>query len=218
LRAHGWVRGVGDTSEWADALADFDGDPRYSFVTWGTNLRPTETAAAVLQCQLARWSEIHAARDRVARRLLDAVEVAPGCRTPRPHAQAAPSWFGIPILCESRDARTALVDRLEAQGVETRAIIAGNLARQPVCVTNADARVTWGDLPGADRLSETGLYVGILPDASEALRTAYRYNWQQLRYKGTDPARAYFNDAVILARALLALDAAIDEAMKGKGK
>jgi len=122
LRAHGWVRGVGDTSEWADALADFDGDPRYSFVTWGTNLRPTETAAAVLRCQLDRWPEIRANRDRVARRLLDAVEVAPGCRTPRTLAQAAPSWFGIPILCESRDARVALVDRLEAQGVETAVV------------------------------------------------------------------------------------------------
>ncbi|MDP2705087.1 MAG: DegT/DnrJ/EryC1/StrS family aminotransferase [bacterium] len=168
-RAHGWTRNCDDVTPWADELADWRGDPRYTFVTWGGNFRPTESQAAVGLRQLERWPAIREARARVAARMLAALADAPGCRVPQPLVGATPSWFAVPILCESEAARSALVDRLEAQGIETRAIVAGNLARQPALAYGQFRdRVTRGALPGADVIHDCGCYVGILPDATES--------------------------------------------------
>lgn len=165
IRAHGWTRNC-EPGDWREALRGFDGDARYAFVTHGGNFRPTETTAAVAQCQLDRWNKIAGARARVAKRIFAAVEARQGIRVPRVLPHANPSWFGIPIFCESKNARDALVDRFEVQGVETRAIVAGNLLRQPGIGPYRD-RILASGVGGADEITVSGCYVGILPDASD---------------------------------------------------
>jgi len=58
------------------------------------------------------------------------------------------------------------VDYLEGEGVETRPLVAGNIARQP-----AMKRLRWkqsGPFVGADLLHERGLYIGISHDFTDA--------------------------------------------------
>ena len=61
--------------------------------------------------------------------------------------------------------RRRLVEFLESRGVETRPLVAGNLARQPA-LKRLPHRIA-GPLTGADRLHERAIYVGIHPGLTD---------------------------------------------------
>jgi CDP-6-deoxy-D-xylo-4-hexulose-3-dehydrase len=136
-------------------------DYRFWFPTWGFNLRPTELQGAFGGVQIQKIAEYRAARQRNWDRLvtsihgdgyLTGVHVLPDCE---------PSWHGYPIMV-SADApytRDTLCRYLDEHGVETRPIIAGNLARQPAL--KDDNRIIWGQLPGADQIHDRGFYIGL---------------------------------------------------------
>jgi CDP-6-deoxy-D-xylo-4-hexulose-3-dehydrase len=69
------------------------------------------------------------------------------------------------VLCGSRDVRDGLRDHLEAAGVETRPVICGNLTRQPA-LAHHSYRIN-GELSGADRVMDCGLYWGTHPFMTE---------------------------------------------------
>jgi CDP-6-deoxy-D-xylo-4-hexulose-3-dehydrase len=76
---------------------------------------------------------------------------------------AEPTWFAFPVIV-SRDAplsRDELCAFLEINGVETRPVVAGNIARQPGFKNLMPEYVP--DLPGADVIHVNGFYVGIHP-------------------------------------------------------
>jgi CDP-4-dehydro-6-deoxyglucose reductase, E1 len=148
LRSHGWARHL---PRRLDGL-----DPRYTFVDWGFNLRPTEVQAAIGLVQLERLDEFNKARmlnyGNFALRVLH----NPLVTLPTIPPDSYPAMFGIPMFVADGH-RDALAAWLEDQGVETRPILAGNLVRQP-------AFRDWvGEYPGADRVHDQGLYVGLHP-------------------------------------------------------
>ena len=53
---------------------------------------------------------------------------------PQSSPKASPSWFALPILVTSEAPfnRSEITSYLESKGVETRPIVAGNIARHPV--------------------------------------------------------------------------------------
>jgi len=57
--------------------------------------------------------------------------------------------------------RNDLVEHLESKGVETRPVVTGNVARQPVA--KAFNSLTQHPLPGADQVHDRGFYVGLSP-------------------------------------------------------
>lgn len=57
--------------------------------------------------------------------------------------------------------RDQLATALEAAGVETRAIVTGNLSRQPA--TQLFPQLHTGHLPGADQVHDFGMYLGLSP-------------------------------------------------------
>jgi CDP-6-deoxy-D-xylo-4-hexulose-3-dehydrase len=71
------------------------------------------------------------------------------------------TWFGFPVLCRDRETRAGLKAHLERNGIETRPIICGNMARQPA-MERIEHRVA-GELRGADRVMDCGLYWGSHP-------------------------------------------------------
>lgn len=165
LRAHGWAR---NTRYMAPVRAEGI-DRRYVFWNWGLNVRPTELQAAFGLEQLRRVDGYLAARRANAERfgkflhkhheLLRLMEV---------HPDAECSWFALPLVVQSRApfTRAELAEHLEENGVETRPIVAGNLARQPVC--DLFPELQGMDLPGADIVHDRGLYVGLHPDTDPA--------------------------------------------------
>jgi CDP-6-deoxy-D-xylo-4-hexulose-3-dehydrase len=142
LRAHGWVRDRSDRAAWVAEHPGFD--PRFLFVTMGYNVRPTEIQAAIGSVQLRRLDEMLFARESLARAVrgwlgasapwleligaetLDAM-------TPANRSGRTNSWMTLPLRVgpDAPVDRDTVVDHFERNGVETRPIIAGNLARHP---------------------------------------------------------------------------------------
>jgi CDP-6-deoxy-D-xylo-4-hexulose-3-dehydrase len=160
LRAHGWAR----NTKYIDIKPKEDIDPRYMFVNWGFNVRPTDLQAGFGLEQLRRWPAFHAQRLKNAtyfnnylirhNKLMRLMQVAPDAQC---------SWFALPIMLtqECPFKKRDFLTYLEAQGVETRPIVAGNLARQPVCQLYPELQDS--DLPGADLVHDYGFYLGLHP-------------------------------------------------------
>lgn len=157
-RAHGWVREI-DGSDSIEANQDID--PRFLFVDHGYNLRPTEVQGAFGLHQTERLGDFVERRRENAAALnerlsaydeyLDLFEE---------DDRAYCSWFAYPMLVTEAApfTRDELQSHLEEQNIETRPILAGNLARQPF-VDSVDCRID-GSLDGAQRVHDHGLFVG----------------------------------------------------------
>ncbi len=164
LRAHGWLRNA-DPS--LNPLPPTDIDPRYAFVNWGFNLRPTELQAGFGLQQLQKLPAFTARRALLAQRFLDYIDTKPQLLRPAVCAGATPVWFALPLMVapDASFSRNKLTSFLEDRGVETRPIVAGNLARHPAASLFPELRDT--ALPGADAVHDRGLYVGLSPLQSD---------------------------------------------------
>lgn len=148
MRSHGWERHKG-------------GDP-YTFVMRGFNFRPTEVAAAIGLVQLPKLPGMNKLRAENRDSFVSLLNGHPNITFPAVPDDSQPSWFGLPMLIhEDRD---GLKRHLEWSGVETRPILGGNLQWQP-----AFADFSFPETPGADYVSEHGLYVGLHPDTDSGI-------------------------------------------------
>ena len=133
MRAFGWVRDLEAKEKYASANKGIDS--RFLFVTSGYNLRPTEIQGAFGIHQIKKLDGFIDLRRKNAaywtRRLspysdlLILPEEQPGTK----HV-----YFGYPLTVkpEAPFTRQQLVDHLESKLVETRPVMAGNMAEQPV--------------------------------------------------------------------------------------
>lgn len=142
-------------------------DYRFWFPSWGLNVRPTEVQGAFGCVQMARLDAFRSARQRNYDRLAQALD-SEFLHTPVVSADCSPGWHGFPLMVDATApfGRDQICRYLDSHGVETRPIIAGNIARQPV-VQNA-ARVIAGPLPGADAIHTRGFYIGLASHDDEA--------------------------------------------------
>lgn len=164
LRAHGWSRHLKNRRS-VEAMHP-EIDPQYLFINTGFNLRPTEINAAFGIHQLRKLERFNARRIEIADSWREAfASLDEDLRPMAPTAGTEATWFGFPVLCRDRGTRDALKQHLEAQGIETRPIICGNMARQPA-MSRVPHRVA-GELKGADRVMECGIYWGSHPSMTE---------------------------------------------------
>lgn len=164
LRAHGWLRNVEASRVHLD---DCGIDPRYAFVNWGFNVRPTDLQAGFGLEQLKRLPGFTERRLALSGRFFGFIDRVSCLSRPAVGAKGAPIWMSLPLLVgeDAPFTRDEITQWLEAEGVETRPIIAGNLQRQPVaklfdCFDDAPH-------PGADRVHERGFYIGLSPMTSD---------------------------------------------------
>jgi CDP-6-deoxy-D-xylo-4-hexulose-3-dehydrase len=149
-RSHGWEPEAGN---------------RFRFPTWGMNVRPMEVQGAFGLEQIKKAETFLSARRRNFGRLEAATSLRYGdhLATPEVLPHASPGWHGFPLLVKDDFAgdisKEKLCRYLESRGVETRPLIAGNLARQPG--VEGEHRITAGDLPGADAVHERAFYIGL---------------------------------------------------------
>lgn len=176
LRAHGWIRDRSDRATWVRAHPDID--ERFLFATVGYNVRPTEIQAAIGLIQLGRLDEMLAAREELARTVRtwlaasapwleligsDTLDgAAPSGRSSRRH-----SWMTLPMrLSDTAPLATReLTEFLESRGVETRPVIAGNLASHPAVRQITSRRAV--SMPVSDSLLRDSLMIGCHPIRSE---------------------------------------------------
>ncbi len=145
LRSHGWARHEGR-------------DP-YEFVTPGFNVRPTEVAAAIGLVQLGKIDKFNKHRAENRDLFIKALAGNPAVELPEAPAGTSPAWFGLPLFVNPPAKRDKVAAALNERGVETRPILGGNLLRQPAFKQWAGQ----GPLPGADRVHDRGLYIGLHP-------------------------------------------------------
>ncbi len=165
LRAHGWTRNV-ETMSFAPGHLDVD--ERYAFVNWGFNVRPTELQAGFGRVQLGRLEQFNTRRNELASRFFSFVDGCGWLRRPQVLGPARPAWFALPLMLEP-DApftRTTLVSHLEENGIETRPIVAGNIARHPV--SRLFAEFDGNGFPGADQVHDRGFYLGLSPVVTDS--------------------------------------------------
>lgn len=159
LRAHGWTRYLHN-----GAPSRSNVDTRYEFTTWGVNVRPMEAQGAFGLVQLGRLAGFQKHRITNAEKLRSLIEPAADVVSLM-HVldEATCSWFALPFVinAESGLKRSDITRALEEAGVETRPVVAGNLARQPM--TKLFPQLATGELPGAELIHENGFYIGLHP-------------------------------------------------------
>ena len=160
LRAHGWEREINSS-----VGVSSDGiDQRFKFVTWGFNVRPTEIQAGFGIEQIKKMDLFEVARDKNAKVLNDCIlRNRKFLSTMKVQEQVKCSWFAFPIIVNKNApfARLDFANFLDKNGVETRPVVAGNLAKQPAILHYPE--ISFDVLEGADLIHERGLYIGIHP-------------------------------------------------------
>lgn len=165
LRAHGWLRNVMDPSRYA--IDELDIDLRYAFVNWGFNVRPTDLQAGFGLQQIVKLPQFNRRREVLANRFYAFIDRSRFLSRPKVSDLAHPVWMALPIMLaiDTPFSRNEMTQYLENEGVETRPIVTGNIARQPVAKIFKE--LCDGTLPGADIVHEHGFYIGLSPILSD---------------------------------------------------
>lgn len=147
-------------------------DHKYIYSEAGFNLKMTDIQAAIGVAQMARLDGFTRKRKQnfayLKKRLLeeglDSVFVMP-----ESIAGAEPAWFGFPLAIrrESGLDRTKLLEALNAAGVATRLMFAGNVTKQPYFIENAFAHRVSGSLEVSDEVMERAFWLGVYPALEE---------------------------------------------------
>lgn len=146
-------------------------DHKYVYSHFGYNLKATDMQAAVGVAQLKKLPAFVAARNRNYEQLRQGLsglqdelifsEVCPG---------AVPSWFGFPITCVRPGVRDRLVHDLEAAGIQTRMLFAGNLIRHPCFDKMRDDSSRFrvaASLEQTERVVTDTFWIGVYPGLSQ---------------------------------------------------
>ncbi len=167
-------------------------DHKYIYSHLGYNLKPLDTQAAIGRQQLKKLPAFVAARKKNWERLrrgLDPFSDFFDFMLPTHAKSWSPggfswddsghhsdcSWFGFMMLVKPSApfSRTEFASALDAKKIGNRMLFGGNLVRQPAFVQarkdNPDAFRVIGDLPGADRIMNEAVFVGVYPGLTGAM-------------------------------------------------
>lgn len=139
-------------------------DHRYYYTEIGYNLKITDPQAAMGLAQLEKLPDFIAKRKHNFSYLYEGLKgFSDYLMLPTWHAKAEPSWFAFPLLVrdEAPFLRHELTRFLEANGVQTRLVFAGNILKQPA-YKDIECRVV-GDLPVADQIMRGAFFIGVYP-------------------------------------------------------
>lgn len=159
LRAHGWSREADEKEKYIKEYPDID--PRFIFINIGYNLRPTEVQAAMGMQQLPKLESFvkhrRGVREDFRKGLAKYGDVL---RFQEEQQGGYASWFGFGMVVD-KAAPFAVRDItafLNKKGIETRPIIAGNMARHPA-LKMFSHRVS-GTLENCDAIMQRGFAIG----------------------------------------------------------
>ena len=158
LRAFGWVRDLKNREAIARQHAEIDS--RFLFVNVGYNLKPTEIQGAFGVHQMAKLEGYVEIRRENARYWGERLRSLDHFLLHREADETRHVWFGYPVMVQPNApfSRKDLVDYLEAKGVETRPIMAGNIDEQPAMSLVPYRKV--GDLPNSRLIHRNAFFFG----------------------------------------------------------
>ncbi len=160
--------------EWLPDEPDLVLDHKYIYETdRAYNLQPLDLQGALGLEQMKKLPFIHTARRAAYDRVHTALNPLRSSKLGKPsHAidevdevgYASPSWFGVPVICPTYTYKTALVAHLEAAGIQTRNMFAGNILAQPGYAHLGRA----ADFPNAQEVLKRVFFLGANPSWGDA--------------------------------------------------
>ena len=159
----------------------FGYDHKYVYSHFGYNLQATDMQAAVGCAQIKKFPGFVKKRKENFEHLRTGLiesskkrgfDIEDKLILPVASAHSDPSWFGFMMTCRDGVDRKSVVKAIEAAGVQTRALFAGNLIKHP-CFDEMRAsgkgyRVA-GDLANTDLIMERSFWVGVYPGMTDKM-------------------------------------------------
>ena len=147
----------------------FGYDHKYVYSHFGYNLKVTDLQAAIGCAQLTKLPSFVAARRENWQQLWQGLaDLQDVLLLPQATEHSEPSWFGFLLTVHENAgfSRDELVAFLEANGVQTRMLFAGNLLKHP-CFDemrrSGEGYRVVGDLCGTDRIMRRTFWLGVYP-------------------------------------------------------
>lgn len=115
-------------------LDNYDGiiDHKYLFTNIGYNLKPLDLQGAIGIEQLKKFDKLESARRLYKQQIQGFIENnIPGVRVMNSTPNSDPSWFGVPIYCDTQELKEKLVGYLEENKIQTRNYFSGNILLHP---------------------------------------------------------------------------------------
>lgn len=146
-------------------------DHKYVYSHFGYNLKATDMQAAIGCAQIAKFPDFVEARKHNFARLHATLEDLQGrLILPQPTESSDPSWFGFCITAGEETDAGSITRAVEARGVQTRRLFAGNLIKHP-CFDDMRARGDGyrvvGDLANTDRIMRDTFWIGVYPGMTD---------------------------------------------------
>lgn len=144
-------------------------DHKYVYSHFGYNLKATDMQAAIGCAQLQKLSTFVEARKNNWRRLREGLTgLEESFILPESAPNSDPSWFGFLLTVREGAGftRDQIVTHLEASGIQTRMLFAGNLIKHPcfdeMRKTRQGYRVV-GELQNTDIIMRNSFWIGVYP-------------------------------------------------------
>lgn len=141
-------------------------DHKYVYSHFGYNLKVTDMQAAIGCAQLEKIVGFIEARKKNWAYLREALsDTEDKLILPEPLPDSDPSWFGFVITAADGVDGSEVARRVEAEGVQTRRLFAGNLLRHPCFdpIRNTDRYRVVGTLDQTDRIMRDTFWIGVYP-------------------------------------------------------
>lgn len=149
LRNHGWTKGTKLQPK------TFAGE--YDFAVHGYNLRPLEMHCAIAREQLKKLAGFKKHRAVNWMALYDKVKHLPIRAQEWGEGEVCP--FGFAFTVEGSALRERLAHHLRANSIDCRPPVGGSFSKHGYA-----EHANWtGDTPNADRIHDTGLFIGLAP-------------------------------------------------------
>ena len=151
-------------------------DHKYVYSHFGYNLKATDMQAAVGCAQLGKIEGFVERRRENFAYLKSRLEcVADKFILPEACESSNPSWFGFLLTCREGVSREKIVTHIEAKGIQTRTLFAGNLTKHPcfdrMRQTGEGYRIV-GTLENTDTVMERTFWVGVFPGMTNQMLDA----------------------------------------------
>lgn len=157
-RAFGWIRDLKDKKKIEKKYKNID--PRFLFVTRGYNFKPTEIQGAFGIHQVKKLNSFVEARRKNANYWYKTLKKYKDffitiCEQPNTKS----AWYGFPIIVQKKAPfkKQKLIDFLNKKGVQTRPILSGNIAQQPVA---KEFFFKKGNLKNAEFVNDYSFWIG----------------------------------------------------------
>ncbi len=135
-RSFGWIRDLKNKKKYEKMYSNID--PRFLFISRGFNFKPTEIQGAFGIHQIKKLDSFVEARRKNANfwtKELKKYNKSFLTIAEQPNTKSA--WYGFPIIVQKKASfsKSDLINFLNSKGVQTRPILSGNIAQQPVAKT-----------------------------------------------------------------------------------